>query len=231
MPSSHLAQPSLMTLISEVGWTAKLILLLLSCSSVACWAIIINKWKKLYQAQDQNQKFIAVFWAGKNLEEVLGKTDRYPDSPVASVFKSGVKELKKLSSNDPSIANTEKLESIHRALMRTASSEISQLENHINWLATTASAAPFIGLFGTVWGIMNAFQSIGATGGANLAIVAPGISEALITTATGIAAAIPAVIFYNHFANQIKKLAIEMDCFTQDLVNIIQRSFLNSKRG
>ena len=101
----------------------------------------------------------------------------------------------------------------------------------MSWLATTASAAPFIGLFGTVWGIMNSFQSIGVTGSANLAVVAPGISEALIATATGLAAAIPAVIAYNHFVGQIKRLAVDMDCFSHDLLNIIQRNALSTSSG
>src|SRR5690606_16030692 len=103
-------------------------------------------------------------------------------------------------------------------------------EKHLSWLATTASAAPFVGLFGTVWGIMSSFMSIGATGAANLAVVAPGIAEALIATAAGLAAAIPAVVAYNHFVNQIKRVVVDMDCFTQDFLNMIQRSLMAGRK-
>lgn len=231
MSPTHLAQPSILSLISEAGLVAKFVLLMLSAASVFCWAIIITKWKILRAAQVQNELFISAFWNGKNIDEVVAKSEKFPDSPVASVFKSGVKELKKVSTNDnPVSGNMDRSENVYRALLRASSTEISALEKHISWLATTASAAPFVGLFGTVWGIMNSFQSIGATGAANLAVVAPGISEALITTATGIAAAIPAVIFYNIFVGQIKKVAIDMECFSQDFMNIVQRSFMSGKK-
>lgn len=229
MPPSHITQTSFLTLISEAGWVAKFVLLILFSASVFCWAIIVTKWKSIQTAQKQNEKFIATFWNGKNIEEIVSKSEKYPESPVASVFKSGVKELRKLSGGENSQGSPEKIENIHRALIRAATVEISNLEKNVGWLATTASAAPFVGLFGTVWGIMNSFQSIGATGAANLAVVAPGISEALITTATGIGAAIPAVIFYNYFAGQIKKVATDMECFSQDFVNIVQRSFMGNK--
>jgi biopolymer transport protein TolQ len=233
MPATQqMTQMGMFDLIAQAGIVAKFVLLILLGSSLVCWAIIITKWKTLRLAQAQNEKFIGVFWNGKNIDEIVTKTEKYPHSPVAAVFKYGVKELRRLSSPDSVVGpGVEKIDNIHRALIRAASSEISALEKHVGWLATTASAAPFIGLFGTVWGIMNAFQNIGATGAANLAVVAPGISEALITTATGIAAAIPAVIAYNHFANQIKKVAVDMECFSQDFINIVQRSLLNGKKG
>lgn len=224
MGSAHIAQTGFLDLIAEAGFVAKIVLLVLLSASVFCWAIIITKWRSLTQALSQNSKFLNAFWHGKNIDEIFAKSDKYPSSPVASVFKSGVKELKKLSAVEIESSKSQGVDNIHRALVRTATSEIAALEKHIGWLATTASAAPFIGLFGTVWGIMNSFQSIGATGAANLAVVAPGISEALITTATGIGAAIPAVVAYNHFAGQIKRLAVEMECFSQDFLNIIQRS-------
>ncbi len=201
-------------------------------ASLFCWAIIISKWRTLSLAQKQDEKFLALFWKGKSIEEIVNNCENLPNSPIASIFKYGVKELRKISgvdNNNPS--QSERIENICRALSRAASHEVSSLEKNVPWLATTASAAPFIGLFGTVWGIMNSFQSIGATGAANLAVVAPGISEALITTATGIATAIPAVIAYNYFAGQIKKVAVDMECFSQDFINIIQRSFMSGKKG
>jgi biopolymer transport protein TolQ len=196
-----------------------MVLLVLLFLSIACWTIIFMKWRSLKRANQENAVFLDLFWNGKSIDEILAKTDKTPASPVASVFKSGVKELKKIGPTD-----TGGVENIHRALARASNTEIAAFEKHVGWLATTASAAPFIGLFGTVWGIMNAFQNIGATGAANLAVVAPGISEALITTATGIAAAIPAVVAYNHFAGQIRRLAVDMESFTQDFLNIVNRS-------
>jgi len=234
MPNSHvasLASGGVLDLIAESGPVAKCVLLLLLSASIFCWAIILLKWRSLSRAASQNQKFLNVFWHGKNIEEIFAKSEKFPSSPVATVFKSGVKELKKVNSGESSDPdNAGKIENVSRALMRSSTSEVAALETHLGWLATTASAAPFIGLFGTVWGIMNSFQSIGANGAADLATVGPGISEALITTATGIAAAIPAVVAYNHFAGQIKRLAVDMECFSQDFINIIQRSLTSGKR-
>lgn len=218
-----------MTLISDAGPMAKLVLLFLVGASILCWAIIFSKWRILKRAALENTQFIDTFWQSKNIDEVYEQSHKYPGSPIASVFKSGIKEYKHVSTNDLHSMGLGKVENIQRALSRASNTEIATLEKHINWLATTASAAPFVGLFGTVWGIMTSFQSIGASGSANLAVVAPGISEALITTATGIAAAIPAVIAYNHFAGQIKRISVDIDCFSQDFMNIIQRSFLNGK--
>ena len=237
MTSPTLAPTGFLSLISDAGPMAKLILLLLCGASVFCWAIIFSKWRSLKRATEENAKFLTAFWNGKTIDEVFAKTDKYPSSPVAAVFKSGVKEFKKFApEHNPDETNESslgKVENIQRALARASNSEIASLEKNVGWLATTASASPFVGLFGTVWGIMTSFQSIGASGSANLAVVAPGISEALITTATGIAAAIPAVIAYNHFAGQIKRLTVDMDCFSQDFMNIIQRSLLagSSKKG
>jgi biopolymer transport protein TolQ len=158
------------------------------------------------------------------MDEIYQGIDQYGRSPVAAVFRSGMKELRKLpGTSDPSMASLE-VENVSRSLSRAGNEEVSTLEKHITWLATTASAAPFVGLFGTVWGIMTSFQSIGASGSANLAVVAPGISEALIATAAGIGAAIPAAIFYNFFLNQIKRIALDIDGFNQDFLNIVRRS-------
>ncbi len=228
MPTTpSLPQAGVFELISQSGLVAKIVLTLLLGVSVFCWSIILLKWRVLSRALTQNEQFLNVFWKGQNIEEIFAKSERFSGSPVATVFKSGVKELKKVTSDGISGGASEKVDNIYRALLRTSTSEVSVLESHLGWLATTASAAPFVGLFGTVWGIMNSFQSIGATGAANLAVVGPGISEALITTATGIAAAIPAVVAYNHFAGQIKRVAVDMECFSQDFINILQRSVLS----
>jgi biopolymer transport protein TolQ len=231
MQTPHLAQLGVVDLISEAGIVAKIVLLILLIASVISWAIIFVKWRTLKKATKQNKEFLDVFWHGKSIDEIFGKIDKFPSSPVAAVFKSGVKELRKLSTTETDPTRNLGVDNIFRALMRASNAEVSGFEKNVGWLATTASAAPFIGLFGTVWGIMNSFQNIGATGSANLAVVAPGISEALITTATGIGAAIPAVVAYNLFAGQIKRLAVDMECFSQDFLNIVQRSVLGGKKG
>jgi biopolymer transport protein TolQ len=220
-------------LIGQAGPIAKLVLLILLAASVMCWGVIFSKWISLKRAALENGQFLEIFWRSKTIDEIVEKTSKLAASPVASVFRSGVKELKKLSSDELQGVGVEKIDNIQRALFRASTTEVSTLEKNVGLLATTASAAPFVGLFGTVWGIMTSFQSIGASGSANLAVVAPGISEALITTAMGIAAAIPAVIAYNHFAGQIRQVAVEMEGFSQDFINIVQRSVLagSSKKG
>ncbi len=227
--ASQVSQMGILDLVSQSGPMAKMVLFVLVATSVMSWALIFMKLKHLKGASRENGKFLNVFWHGKSIEEIFAKADRFARSPIASVFRSGVKELKKVTGTEGRALDEFAIDNVTRALMRTTSSEIVALEKHVSWLATAASAAPFVGLFGTVWGIMNSFQSIGASGAANLAIVAPGISEALITTATGIGAAIPAVIAYNYFANQIRRLAIDMECFSQDFLNIVQRSAVGKK--
>jgi biopolymer transport protein TolQ len=220
------------SLFTETGFVAKLVLLILLAASIGCWSLIISKWKRLKVARNQNANFNAVFWNGKNIDEILAKSEKFVASPVANVFKSGVKELRRFSAETTSsVSGFEKMDNIQRTLFRASNEQISELENHLSWLATTASAAPFVGLFGTVWGIMNSFHSIAATGSANLAVVAPGISEALITTATGIGAAIPAVVAYNYFVGEIKKVSLDIESFTQDFLNIIQRSSSLGRKG
>lgn len=231
MSSPQLAQVGFLDLILQAGLVAKLVLVILLFASMVSWAIIFMKWRTLRLAVRDNDEFLKGFWQSKSIDDIFAKVDDFSRSPVANVFKSGVKELKKFSPNELTVADEQSIENVSRALARASHTEIAVLEKSVSWLATTASAAPFIGLFGTVWGIMNSFQSIGATGAASLAVVAPGISEALVTTATGIAAAIPAVIAYNHFAGQIKRQAIDIECFAQDFLNIIQRSMIGRRRG
>ena len=223
-PSAHL-QTGVFDLIATAGPVAKFVLLLLLIASIFCWTVIFTKWRTLKRAPTENAGFLGVFWHGKSIDEIFGKIDKFPGSPVASVFRSGVRELRRQTSSEGETAiGVESVDNVHRALARAEHAEIASLERHVSWLATIASASPFVGLFGTVWGIMSSFQNIGATGSANLAVVAPGISEALITTATGIAAAVPAVIAYNHFVGQIRRVSVDMECFAQDFLNIVQRS-------
>jgi len=219
----------LVDLVMSAGIMGKLVLLLLLAISVFCWAVIFSKHRSLKAAQLENTKFLGFFWQSKSMDEIFMKIDQFARSPIAAVFRSGMKELRKLpGSSDLTTAGLE-VENVSRSLSRTANDEVAVLEKHVTWLATTASAAPFIGLFGTVWGIMTSFQRIGASGAANLAVVAPGISEALIATAAGIGAAIPAAISYNYFLNQIKRIALDIDGFNQDFLNIVRRSQIQSR--
>lgn len=212
-------------LISQSGLVIKFVLLILLMASVFSWTIIFMKHRMVRMARRQSHEFLNTFWHGQDLEGIYARSETLHRSPVAKVFRAGFKELKKLSEVDQKISSV-KIENIERALARTSLSEVTSLEKSTGLLATVGSATPFIGLFGTVWGIMNAFQNIGATGSANLAVVAPGIAEALITTAAGLAAAIPAVIAYNYFVGRIKGLSTEMDTFSQDFLNLIQRSLI-----
>lgn len=217
----------LFDLVINAGWMGKLILLALLAISVFCWAIIFSKRKAFKIIKNENKKFLDYFWQSKSVDEIYSHIDTYSDSPIAHVFKAGIKELRKLSGNSEFAAI--ETENVARALQRASNDQIAELEKNVSWLATTASSAPFIGLFGTVWGIMTSFQNIGASGSANLAVVAPGISEALIATAAGIGAAIPAAVFYNHFLNDIKKISIDLDNFNFDFLNIVRRSMIYSK--
>lgn len=214
-----------MSLILHAGPVVKLVLLILFLASVISWAIIFFKGKRIKKAQKDSDAFLKIFWEIKRLDEVSGSVKKYENSPAAIVFRSGYAELKKAirETDDQSSFCATRLEMIERSLSRVKNNEMSFLERHLNFLATTGSAAPFIGLFGTVWGIMNSFQSIGQTGVASLAIVAPGVSEALIATAVGLAAAIPAVIFYNMYIGKIRRLSNDLDSLILEFLNISGR--------
>ena len=214
---------SAIDLILNAGWVVKLVMLGLFTASVGSWAIILLKRQLLKQAQKQNDQFLHGFWGGWNLSEAFTRAGDYPLSPVAKSYQSAIRELRKLG-DDKNPANKDlRADIVIRSLRKANSNEIAALEYSLSWLASTASSAPFIGLFGTVWGIMNSFQNIGATGSANLAAVAPGISEALIATAIGLAAAIPAAIAYNYLNGRIRSQALTLDSFNQDLLNLLQR--------
>jgi len=227
MNNQEIIEISLVDLVTGSGLVVQFILITLLLASVFSWAIIYAKWKSQKAILKENKQFNKIFWKSTNLEEIFHKSERFKHSPLASVFQSGYSELKKLSQKNRTKTGSQEMENIYRSLSRGSQEQISKLERHLSWLATIASASPFIGLLGTVWGIMNSFRNIGATGSASLAIVAPGISEALIATAIGLAAAIPAVIFYNYFGNLIKKQAVDMDCFSQDFLNLVQRSLIS----
>ena len=221
--------------ISSSGPVVKLVLLILILFSVVSWAIIIVKIYQLRKARRQTLEFLDYFWEVRDLEKVFDKSTLFRWSPVAEVFKSGYRELRKLKGRqDDTVGfegegkhrNKTGVENIERALKKTAIEETVRLEKYHTFLATVASSSPFIGLFGTVWGIMNAFEGIGRLGSATLAVVAPGIADALIATATGLAAAIPAVIAYNYFSRESEVLEMQLDNFILEFLNICERYFL-----
>ncbi len=219
------------SLISDAGPLVKFILLLLLAASVVTWAVIYLKWKMIKNSTHQNRGFVDLFWNSSSLDEIHKKLEEFPDSQIAKVFSSGYRELRKLPVQQGSPEGTPEIANITRAMNRSHALEVEELEKYVDWLASTASAAPFVGLFGTVWGIMGSFQSIGAMGSASLAVVAPGISEALIATAMGLAAAIPAAIAYNTLVNRMKKISLDVESFSQEYLNMIQRSLLSKQRG
>jgi biopolymer transport protein TolQ len=221
----------IISLISHAGAVPKAVLALLALMSVISWFVIGAKWMYLARAYRRSIRFVEKFW-DSSLDEMWKEADSSPPSPVSEVFRAGYLELVKLRKKRAQAQMENKaeeglgdIESLERALSRARTMAITEMENKVPFLATTASAAPFIGLFGTVWGIMNSFRNIGAKGAANLATVAPGIAEALVATAIGLVAAIPAVMGYNYLSRRIRVISAEMETFTNDFLNIIRRRF------
>ncbi len=214
------------------------VLLILLAFSVVSWAIIFLKYRLIGRAQTQSEGFLQAFWSNKNLDSLYEISSGLLESPLAKVFRAGYREFSRVNqavsgesgeSQENSIAVATELsgvDNIRRALVRARSLESNRLERSLIFLATTGSTAPFVGLFGTVWGIMNAFRGIGRTGAASLAVVAPGISEALIATAAGLAAAIPAVVAYNYYVNRTRALGEEMENFSSEFLNLVERYYL-----
>jgi biopolymer transport protein TolQ len=230
---------SVVDLVLYSGPMVKIVLLILLFFSIFSWAIIFSKLRLIKRADRESRTFLRIFWEGKQLSSIFMDSKKLRNSPTAEVFRAGYVELNKLSQvqsdpdnprkvSDPATPNVELsgVDNINRAMRQASTSELTKLERGLGFLATTGSTTPFIGLFGTVWGIMDAFRGIGVRGSATLAVVAPGISEALIATAAGLAAAIPAVVAYNYYIHRIKVLSAEMENFSAELLNIIKRHFL-----
>ncbi len=219
-----------MGLLIGTGLVVKIVLIILIFFSVVSWAIIFFKLFQVHRANSESVRFMDFFWKSKRFDTIASQIDRFANSPLTVLFNEGYGELKKVvevpAASDSASINTDLggIENVSRALRRATNSEITRLEKYLTFLATTGSTSPFIGLFGTVWGIMTAFEGIGKTGSASLAVVAPGIAEALIATAIGLVAAIPAVMAYNHFQHKIRVLVNEMDSFSTEFLNIVQRN-------
>lgn len=206
-------------------------IIVLAIMSLLSWYIIGYKIFALNRAKRQSDSFLDRFWQSKRLDEIYQSLENFDDSPVAEVFRAGYIELSKLKerTDEDQTQSMEKrlsgIENVERALRRAMKSESTRLESLTSYLATIGSTAPFVGLFGTVWGIMTAFVNIQAQGAAGLDVVAQPIAEALIVTAIGLFTAIPAVIAYNYFTNKVKVINSEMENFSDDFLNIVKRHF------
>ncbi len=217
-------------LIAHTGWMGRIVLFILFLFSLLSWAIIIYKGASLHRAYAHSQTFLQIFRKSSKFSEVNAVCQQLRASPLVGVFQAGYVEVNQqvrgaapgATAPRPTVRS---LESLSRSLVRAATVEATRLERRLSFLATTASVCPFVGLFGTVWGIMTAFGDIGRMGSANLAVVAPGISEALITTAMGLLAAIPAAVFFNFFSSRVKVLSSMTDDFALEFLNIVERNF------
>ena len=207
-------------LILQAGPVAHTVLALLLLFSVISWSIILSKGSKFRRMRSQSGRFLRAFRkANGRLQDVSAVSEQFKPSPLVSVFEGGYDEYRRQSG-----AGSRNLTPVERAVQIAASEEMTQMESRLPWLATTGAITPFVGLFGTVWGIIDAFQGLGNAGAATLRAVAPGISAALITTAAGLFTAIPAVIAYNQYMQQIKEFGARMDDFGLELLNIVDRS-------
>jgi len=209
-------------LVGETGPVAKLVLLLLLIFSLISWAIILSKWGRLRRARVQSGRFVRAFRKAQRLQDVASVAEQFRPSPLVGVFEGGFEEYRRQVGSSGMLRS---LTAIQRAMQIAASEELTRLERNVPWLAITGAVTPFVGLFGTVWGIIDAFHGLGTAGAATLRAVAPGISEALITTAFGLFAAIPAAIFYNHFGHGIREMAARMEDFTLEFLNVAERTF------
>ena len=230
-----LGQPgSLGAIVTHSGPAVQVVLYLLFAASVISWAIIFSKFYQLYWARRGSRRFARVFWDTKNLSSIYAVGLEMSTSPMAQVFCAGYQELVQLTHNNESPHPTNRLaadgagdiENIELAMRRVIREQATWLEQSLSFLATTASTAPFIGLFGTVWGIMTAFQGLSTVQSSSLQAVAPGIAEALVATAVGLAAAIPAVMAYNHFRRRVRLLVADLDHFATEFLHIARRRLL-----
>ena len=228
-------------MIIHAGPMVKFVMLILLLFSIISWAIIFMKFRLIRKAKQETPIFLEIFREGKGLNEIYTECKSFKFSPIPLLFRAGYSELRRIrriqgslnpeksnevsGGDDPSRSQQAIMDNLKRSLKKSTIDQTSRLERALSFLATTGNTAPFIGLFGTVWGIMNSFRGIGLKGSANLAVVAPGISEALIATAAGLAAAIPAVVAFNYFTHRVWALRAEMDVFTSDFLSMVERQF------
>lgn len=230
-------QLTITEMVLNAGPVGQLVMLTLLIFSIVSWSIVIMKSRLLKKVRLDSEDFLESFWHSANLNEAYAAAEEFEYSPQASVFIAGFTELQKINKIRSRKDNEQQYETLDmqlatmdnlkRAVRKAESQELNVLGSNLPFLATTGSAAPFIGLFGTVWGIMASFHDIGQRGSASLAVVAPGISEALVATAAGLAVAIPAVIFYNYFANKIDDVDAEIAHFSTDFLNLVERDLIS----
>jgi biopolymer transport protein TolQ len=224
--ASQMGLQGLITVLASLGTAVQIVVLVaLLLASVVCWGIMLHKSRLLRKVNRDSRRFLQAIGTAHDLAYTAVAARRFAASPLARLFRIAHQRLEALGDGRPSLGDddpmalpTTSLERLRHALRLARAEEISRLEQGLPFLATTASVTPFVGLFGTVWGIMQSFHAIGQRGGASLAVVGPGISEALIATAAGLAAAIPAVVAYNHYLNRIRRLDGELDSFAEELV-------------
>lgn len=226
---------SFWSLVTRSGPIAQGVLVILLFFSVFSWAIIVRKIRFFKEVNQETQGFYERFQSTDSLSELYSECELYSKSPLAEIFRSGYEELNhQIEASDSEVASIpstggkgalRSLNGLQRALQKAAQTEMTSLEGSLSWLATTGAVTPFIGLFGTVIGIINAFQGLGEGALTTIQAVAPGISEALVATAAGLFAAIPAVIAYNQFVSRLKVFGVEMDNFSAEFLNIMERSF------
>jgi len=203
-------------LIKNTGLVAQVVLVILLIFSVMSWSVILTKWASIKRARAQSGRFLRAFRKAQRLQDVAAVSEQFKPSPLVAVFENAYDEYRRQGEGN--------ITAVQRAAQIASSEELTRLERRLPWLATTGAVAPFVGLFGTVWGIIDAFNGLGAEGSATLRAVAPGISEALITTAAGLFAAIPAVIAYNQFTHRMREFGARMDDFTMEMLNFIERT-------
>jgi biopolymer transport protein TolQ len=230
-------QLSITNMVLHAGPVSQLVMLTLLIFSIISWSIVFMKARLFRKIRLDSEDFLETFWSSTNLSEANKAAEEYQYSPEATVFSTGYNELQKINRirnrhDGEEIKETLEMQlatmdNLKRAIRKAESQEIAQMGRSLPFLATTGSATPFIGLFGTVWGIMASFHDIGARGSASLAVVAPGISEALIATAAGLAVAIPAVIFYNFYSNKLADVDNELKVFSTDFLNLVERDLLS----
>jgi biopolymer transport protein TolQ len=209
-------------MVSHAKALPQTVLAILLIASVVSWAVVFSKWVTFGRARSSNTRFLRAFRKSAGLQAVAVASEQFRPCPLATVFDFGYEEVARQIKARGNVANQVSLE---RALQLGVSEELAKLERNMNWLATTATVSPFIGLFGTVWGIIDAFQGLGLAGSASLRAVAPGISEALVATAMGLAAAIPAAIFYNYYGHVVREIGARMEDFCLEFLNLAERNF------
>jgi len=221
-PAALILQYSIWDMVGRAKPLQLTVLGILLVASVVSWAVIFSKWVVFSRARRSNVRFLRAFRKASGLQAVAAASEQFRPCPLATVFDFGYEEVSRQIKARGTVSNQTALE---RSLQLGISEEIAKLERNMNWLATTATVSPFIGLFGTVWGIIDAFQGLGLAGSASLRAVAPGISEALVATAMGLAAAIPAAIFYNYYGHVIREIGARMEDFCLEFLNLSERNF------